>query len=737
MELLQHKNPVMLDVLVICRVDDREPIGLDISQDILRFTGAGLSVGVMFYMQSGEAGRYVNSPLLSTLVDSGIPILGYRDSALASLTIIYQPESILSRAIRGTFSTSQLAVAIDTRDVNAICREFDRYSDIVNQFGAEEFKYLAITDEAALNLKRTIPEASIIPWNREICPSSRKTDSRAIYSAKRKLKVGLSPGALGRKHSKIIEGLPIDVRGHSIQYLIQEALPTKLAPTDLSSAVFLGYPFVEPGRIEFIESLDLYLVLDVVGKGQINDVVACIERDVPTLLPASLKKYFGSDAAYYSDSIFDNDLWSAMNRSDKTPGSIGPERNVFSIWADLWSDSTTPGTPTPQGQTGEKTITRIPVQDVDSNPFENVSTAAQKGKLRACFVTSNGAGMGHLTRLLAVARRLDSDFESSFISMSQACGVVESYGMKFEYIPSKGDLGVSGPEWNDYFNTKFIEALDRIKPHVVIFDGTWPYQGVAKAVSTYDAKFVWMRRGMWRETTKPTSLIRNTNFDLVIAPGDVASKYDRGPTSYTKDAKDVEPIVVMSRDELLSRERARRELGYDLEDRIVLITLGAGNINSIDDDVQSVVDAVEKLDHEWKIVITSPIISHGSSSMNNLHTISVYPLAKYARAFDFVVSATGYNSYHEWIAYGIPALWVPNRNTITDDQVGRAVFAHDIGIGYCAGDESDMSIEDAISRLASDDLRSEMVKKIESVSFRNGAIEAAQLITELVRGGVV
>ncbi|MGC8001020.1 hypothetical protein, partial [Salmonella enterica] len=72
-------------------------------------------------------------------------------------------------------------------------------------------------------------------------------------------------------------------------------------------------------------------------------------------------------------------------------------------------------------------------------------------------------------------------------------------------------------------------------------------------------------------------------FDLVIEPGEYAERYDEGVTTQRDDAVRVAPITLLSGDEVLDRGSARRELGYGQDDRVVLITLGAGNINDIGD----------------------------------------------------------------------------------------------------------------------------------------------------------
>ena len=59
---------------------------------------------------------------------------------------------------------------------------------------------------------------------------------------------------------------------------------------------------------------------------------------------------------------------------------------------------------------------------------------------------------------------------------------------------------------------------------------------------------------------------------------------------------------------------------------------------------------------------------------------STYPIARLYPAFDFVISAAGYNSYHELISFQIPAAFFPVRKP-TDDQGARARFAEEAGVG--------------------------------------------------------
>ena len=57
-----------------------------------------------------------------------------------------------------------------------------------------------------------------------------------------------------------------------------------------------------------------------------------------------------------------------------------------------------------------------------------------------------------------------------------------------------------------------------------------------------------------------------------------------------------------------------------------------------------------------------------------------YPLSRYLAAFDGMVTATGYNSYHElMLGFSRPVLLAPTNHERLDDQVARASHAADAG----------------------------------------------------------
>ena len=358
---------------------------------------------------------------------------------------------------------------------------------------------------------------------------------------------------------------------------------------------------------------------------------------------------------------------------------------------------------------------------------------------RTLFITSNGAGMGHLTRTLAIARAArEKGADGSFFSLSQGVPVVHEDGFPFEYMGSSAAMQLPASEWNDLFIPRLQDVLNRVQPDALVFDGTVPYTGLIKVLQDVDIHRVWVRRGMWRSSSPAKSLRREVYFDQVIEPGEYAGAYDEGPTKRHPTAELVSPITLLERGEVLNRNDARHALGINPESKAILVTLGAGNINSISDIQETILAYVAAQHSDWKVFITRPPISEsiGESSLNILRT---YPLARVANAFDFAVSAAGYNSFHEWLSMRIPTLWVPNLATSIDDQAARARWAHDAGVGFAldlrdTGEAAETQLKLGIDRLTDDEVRRQMRKRMDNLVEPNGAHAAASLILKEIAG---
>jgi UDP:flavonoid glycosyltransferase YjiC (YdhE family)/glycosyltransferase involved in cell wall biosynthesis len=349
------------------------------------------------------------------------------------------------------------------------------------------------------------------------------------------------------------------------------------------------------------------------------------------------------------------------------------------------------------------------------------------------LISSNGSGMGHLTRLIAYARRAQPELVPHFLSLSQAVGVVARFGFPYEYVPSAGAAGLSPRRWHDLFAERVSDAVARLRPAVVVFDGTWPYDGIPRVREAHqEARWVWSRRGMWRRGKNVEQLDKATWFDTVLAPGELAEEYDQGPTS-AADSVRVGPVTLLDIDELDDRDTARRALGLPLDRRVALVALGAGNINDTRQQTVAVVAALEQLD--VKVCVTQTEIAESNRTRASVHAVRDFPLSRRFRAFDLAVSAAGYNSFHELMRFQIPTLFVPNQDTALDDQQGRAQFAADRGLAHLL---CGVSVS-AATLLLRDLLEhgQQMVANVPLVDRGNGAAAAAMHLRRLAQEAAV
>jgi len=343
------------------------------------------------------------------------------------------------------------------------------------------------------------------------------------------------------------------------------------------------------------------------------------------------------------------------------------------------------------------------------------------------LISSNGTGMGHLTRLMAYARRAEPNMAPHFLSLSQAVWVVGKYGFSFDYLPSTGATGLPSRLWKDLFTERVSDAVRRLRPAVVVFDGTRPYDGIPDVREQYpEACWVWSQRGMWRHGMSAEHLARAAWFDEVLTPGEFAEAYDRGATAKA-DGVRVGAVTLLDAEELEDRDTARRVLGLPLNQRLALVSLGSGDISDASDETAAVLEALRRLG--VGICVTQSEIAGSVRTRADVHVVREFPLSRLFRAFDLAVSAAGYNSFHELLRFGIPTLFVPKLETALDDQQGRARFAADKGLAHVM---ERVSVDVATPLLC--DLLERghaMVAKVSSVDRGNGASAAAMHLRKL------
>ncbi len=192
------------------------------------------------------------------------------------------------------------------------------------------------------------------------------------------------------------------------------------------------------------------------------------------------------------------------------------------------------------------------------------------------FVTSNGVGLGHVSRLLAIARKLDPGTPAAFFTLSGAAGVIAEAGFPLDYMPSHLALKLRSTPWNDSLARRLGQAVELFEPDVVVFDGSLPYAGlIAVREARGDLGWVWVRRAMWRSDHDPLGLDREDAFDLIIEPGELAAGEDLGPTvAHRGSVVAIPPVLSAEPGTLEDRAAACARLDLRAEDVNVGVMLG-------------------------------------------------------------------------------------------------------------------------------------------------------------------
>jgi UDP-N-acetylglucosamine:LPS N-acetylglucosamine transferase len=468
----------------------------------------------------------------------------------------------------------------------------------------------------------------------------------------------------------------------------------------------------------FVEAVDGLVVCTRGPGAECPDsvVAAAMVSDRPVVLSPHLEPHFGPEALYAAPAEAEATLARFLDRDAaaraKALGAVRARaRLLFSADAYLERIAALVGPPPAR--------TTAPSDATPRRP-------------RVLFVPSNGVGLGHATRLLAIARRLEASAEPVFACLGQAAATVEGFGYRAEYIPSHTDIGADLTQWDAWFGLQLRELIARYAPDAVVYDGNHPTPGLVRAaLADGRCRLIWVRRGM--AAPKPSPHLGQARFfDCIIEPGELARDRDRGPTARLRhEVRAVPPIRLLDADELLPREAARADLGLDPDRPAVLVQPGG-------DGTRDVVDLVDRLVADLRRFEALQIViaewSNGATALPRwagTKRLRGFPVARVFRAFDFSVAAAGYNTYHDVIAHGLPSIFVANRHPSMDDQGARAAFAQDHGAGFDLTPE-EMHVFPTLCRaMLTPEANAAIRANCAALEMPNGAAEAAEIVARL------
>jgi UDP:flavonoid glycosyltransferase YjiC (YdhE family) len=314
----------------------------------------------------------------------------------------------------------------------------------------------------------------------------------------------------------------------------------------------------------------------------------------------------------------------------------------------------------------------MPGKSSDSAQYgQGIMTAGDGAALpRVLFFNINGSGLGHLSRCLAYARRMQGRARPVFFSLASAVEIIHDMGFEADYFVSPFWSRSHINAWNRELAIRVGLMLEEVRPAAVVFDGTWPFHGFMDACDAYGVPLrVWSNRGLHREDFEPVP-VKESAFDLVIQPGEIGAGFAIERARRPGRKVTIPPVTLLRNDELLNRDEARDALGLKRDERYALLSLGPGNLKDVSDIASGLIEEMRRLGFTV-VWARAPISVRDVPLPDDVVPLSVYPLVRYMRAFDVFAGAAGYNTCCEVIQSGVPSLLVPN-TMVADDQARRA-----------------------------------------------------------------
>jgi UDP-N-acetylglucosamine--N-acetylmuramyl-(pentapeptide) pyrophosphoryl-undecaprenol N-acetylglucosamine transferase len=355
--------------------------------------------------------------------------------------------------------------------------------------------------------------------------------------------------------------------------------------------------------------------------------------------------------------------------------------------------------------------------------------------LRILFYAVDGLGLGHVSRLLAIARqvrRQRADAHCLFLTASEAGEVIFREGFPAFKVPSRTARVTAALEPARYarmVQTVTWSLVSAFDPHLLVVD-TFPagtLQELLPLLRWNISKVFVFREQQPRYAADPYLQGILRLYQQVIVP------HARGecnlPVPEGVPAHWVGPVLLRERDEALSREEARAQLGLPLGGPWVLVSFGGGG----DAEGRRLATQCAALQGRFPAVgfaLAPGPLWPESVPLPRLPLIRQYPLAPYLPAFDAAISAAGYNTAHELLHFGMPSVFLPVAKGV-DDQQARARRIAEAGAGVVLDNPSDEALADGLARVLDPASGRRYAESARALVPPGGAAAAARAILAL------
>lgn len=357
--------------------------------------------------------------------------------------------------------------------------------------------------------------------------------------------------------------------------------------------------------------------------------------------------------------------------------------------------------------------------------------------LRVLFYAVNGLGLGHVTRLLAIARKLRDiapEAEILFVTSSEAEDVIFREGFAAFKVPSKNmrmDGRIRTITYSRLLHTVSVNVISAFHPHILIVD-TFPSGSLQELlpVLRWDCLKVFIHREQRAEVASSQAMLSSLQlYDLVVFPHKENEILHNLPDELKRFWAG--PITIRERSDAITQKDAREYLGLPLNKKIVYVTFGGGGDAEIKTALTTTIQGISNLPNINIAVATGPLFRGNLAHQPHITLVDHYPMSELFSAFDAAISAAGYNTTMELLHFGVPTALVPFERQV-DDQTKRALEIENYGAAISIDYLTEQSVHDAIMRLFDPKTSQEMSASAIGLVPEGGALRAADAILKLI-----
>ena len=321
---------------------------------------------------------------------------------------------------------------------------------------------------------------------------------------------------------------------------------------------------------------------------------------------------------------------------------------------------------------------------------------------RTLFLPTNGNGLGHARRCTLIAREMTGT-KIGFAAFPSCLPMIRAEGHDCLPLISKSAAHDTGHA-NDLVNymrlRRALHPGDRL-----VFDGGYVFDSIYRTILEKDLDATWIRRGLWQAgQITPAALHREGVFRRVIVPEEAFDELNADMT-FGRHIHKVGPIVGDRPERPADAIRAdlARGLGRDFT-TLVVTMLGGGVAADRTAQMQMLAALMERRPDCLHLILIWPgsVVPPALYGWKNTTVCQTRNAAAIAAAADLVVTAAGYNSFHEVLYHGLPAIFIPQMAGFMDDQARRAQAAADRGLAVTLGAGEMLLLEREVTAILED-----------------------------------